>query len=114
MKILRQRNVVLFPDLGATEQWKEKIPMMQELGIKVELFNYLEENATAEQRQKGYDIADFLLEIKRPEGILQAMIKQNPNLKLLIEELDLELIGIEENVSPKEEVKPIRKRGMRR
>lgn len=50
MKILHQHNVVLFPDLGATEQWKEKIPMMQEQGIKVELFNYLEENATAEQQ----------------------------------------------------------------
>ena len=65
---------------------------MQQMGITAKLFDYLEKNATSEQRKNGFDIADFLLEMKQPQAILQAMIAKNPALNLLIKELNLKLI----------------------
>ncbi|MDR0745726.1 MAG: DUF6371 domain-containing protein [Mediterranea sp.] len=92
LSVLKGRNIVLFPDLGATDDWSAKIPVMERMGITVKLFDYLEKNATLEQRKNGFDIADFLLEIKQPQAILQSMIAKNPALKLLIKELGLVLI----------------------
>lgn len=81
---------------------------MQRMGITVKLFDYLEKNATPEQRKNGFDIADFLLEIKQPQGILQGMIDKNPSLNLLIKELGLVLI--EEAAHP---VNTIKRRGIK-
>lgn len=92
LHILQNRNVVLFPDLGATEDWTARTATMQRMGIKVVVFDYLEKNATTEQRENGYDIADFLLEMRRPQAILQHMISKNNILKILIEKFDLEAI----------------------
>jgi hypothetical protein len=85
------RKVVLFPDLGAIELWKLKAKQMQELGIEIAIFDYLECNATKEQIKEGYDIADFLLQIKPQEAIIQTLIESNPILQYLIEDLDLEI-----------------------
>ena len=93
LSVLAGRSVVLFPDLGATEYWQGKIGVMKSIGIDVQLFDYLEANAPPEERKEGYDIADYLLKIKPDEAILQAMIRKNPNLKLLMEELGLELVN---------------------
>lgn len=103
LSALRGRNVVLFPDLGATEDWSARISTMQRMGISVKLFDYLERNATEKQRAEGFDIADFLLEMKQPQAILQGMIAKNPSLNLLIKELGLVLI--EESIHPVSTVK---------
>ncbi|MFR8399252.1 MAG: DUF6371 domain-containing protein [Bacteroides ovatus] len=92
LNILKSSNVVLFPDLGATDDWSTRIATMQRMGITAKLFDYLEKNATSEQRKNGFDIADFLLEMKQSQAILQAMIAKNPALNLLIKELNLKLI----------------------
>lgn len=63
--VLRGRNVVLFPDLGATDKWASKVLSMKKSGINAILFDYLEINATKEQKENGYDIADFLIEIRK-------------------------------------------------
>ena len=78
------------------------------MGITVKLFDYLEKNATPEQRKNGFDIADFILEVKRPQTILQGMIAKNPSLNLLIKELGLVLI--EEPVHP---VSTVKRRGFK-
>lgn len=59
--VLAGRSVVLFPDLGATDYWQSKIGLMKSYGIKVQMFDYLEVNATENERKRGYDIADYLL-----------------------------------------------------
>lgn len=92
LSVLAGRYVVLFPDLGATEYWKSKIGLLKEYGIDVRLFDYLEAHASEDERNEGYDIADYLLKIKLDEAILQAMIKKNPCLGMLIDKLDLELV----------------------
>ncbi|MDR1091120.1 MAG: DUF6371 domain-containing protein [Prevotella sp.] len=85
LHILKNRKVILFPDLGAWDDWQVKSGKIKSMGIDGEIFDFLEKRATLEQRDEGYDIADFLLEAKQPTAILQAMIKRNPTLKKLIE-----------------------------
>jgi len=91
LNVLEGRKIVLFPDLGAFDQWSLKANHMQELGYEVEIFDYLERNASAHQRREGYDIADFLLQIQPKESNLQMMINKNPLLKNLIDHFDLAL-----------------------
>lgn len=91
LNVLEGREIVLFPDLGAFDQWSLKANHMKELGYEVEIFDYLERNASAQQRMEGYDIADFLLQVQPEESILQMMTNKNPQLKKLIEHFDLVL-----------------------
>lgn len=92
MQALKGRNVTLIPDLGATEQWKEKSALLQGICKKVSVSDILERIATEEQRSQGLDIADFFLFSPTKRQMLQQMIQRNPNLQLLIDELGLELI----------------------
>jgi hypothetical protein len=91
LTVLEGRKIVLFPDLGAFDQWNLKANHMQELGYDVEIFDYLERNASEKQRREGYDIADFLLQIQPEEVNLQMMINKNPMLKKLIDHFELAL-----------------------
>lgn len=93
IEVLKQREVMLCPDLGALENWRSKIPLLSGICSKVVLSELLEENATEEQRRNGLDIADFLLMCDTPYTILQKMIQRNPNLQILIDKLQLELVG---------------------
>ena len=112
LSALAGRSVVLFPDLGATDYWQSKIGLMKSYGIEVQMFDYLEANATENERKEGYDIADYLLKMKPVEAILQQMIRMNPALKTLIKTFDLKLISIQQDtLQPK--VSPPKKRGFR-
>ena len=95
MSVLKNRQVLLFPALGATDYWRGKMEMMQRLGIEVSLFDFMENNATDEERKAGYDIADYLLKVETKEFVLSRMIAQNPHLETLISMLDLEVVSIE-------------------
>jgi len=64
MAVLQGRNVIVFPDLGATEDWRKKMETFRKLGIHASIFDYLESVATEEDKAEGYDIADYLL--KKP------------------------------------------------
>ena len=110
--VLTGRSVVLFPDLGATDYWQSKIGLMKSYGIEVQMFDYLEANASETERKEGYDIADYLLKVKPDEAVLQQMIKRNPALKILIEALDLKLVSVQ-RVIPHPKVSPPNKRGFR-
>ncbi len=59
---LQGRRVVLFPDLGAFDDWMEKANCWP----GVEVSPLLESRATAEDRAAGLDVADFLL---REQGV---------------------------------------------
>ena len=56
MQILRDRKVMLYPDLGAYSEWYEK-----SVKYNVGISDILERNATQEDRENGLDLADFLL-----------------------------------------------------
>ena len=112
LSVLAGRSVVLFPDLGATNYWQSKISLMKSCGIEVQMFDYLEANATEDERKEGYDIADYLLKVKPDEAILQQMIRKNPVLKTLIDTFDLKLISVQQG-TPQPKVLPPKKRGFR-
>lgn len=56
MKALKDRKVVLFPDLGAYSEWYEKA-----IKFNVGISDILEKRALPEDRENGLDLADFLL-----------------------------------------------------
>ena len=92
IQVLRDRDVTLVPDLGATDQWKEKAQMLSGICKSVTVSDMLEQIATEEQRNQGLDIADFFLFSPTKRQMLQLMIEKNPAVQLLIDELGLELI----------------------
>ena len=61
MQVLCGREVILFPDLKATEEWKRKTAMLHSICKRVTCSDLLEKMATDRQREAGLDIADFLL-----------------------------------------------------
>ena len=59
---LKGRKVVLFPDLGAFEQWSIKAEEIRRLvNCSVSVSDLLERIATPEQKESGLDIADYLI-----------------------------------------------------
>ncbi len=70
-RALKGRPLILFPDLGAEAKWEQKAQEMMASEHKpasVTVSNLLTLHATKEQRQSGWDLADFLLAglINRP------------------------------------------------
>ena len=60
MKVLRNRKVVLFPDLGAFDLWSEKAKEFKKW-LDIRVSDYLEKIATPEEREQKLDLADYLL-----------------------------------------------------
>ena len=92
MQILGGREVILFPDLKATEEWKQRLPMLESFCRRATCSDMLERIATSAQREAGLDIADFLLMEDTPQMILQQMIERHPVLRSLIDAFGLELV----------------------
>ncbi len=95
LRVLRGRQVILYPDIGVTDQWRQKLSLLHDLNIEASIFNYLEEIATDDERTAGLDIADYLLQIKPDQAVLQTMIRRNPMLQKLIDDLQLTLVSVE-------------------
>ncbi len=57
LEILQNRRVVAFPDSGAYDIWQQKAA---QFSFPILVSDYLETNATEEQRKQGLDMADFL------------------------------------------------------
>jgi len=62
-KVIKERNVVLIPDLGCFKLWNDKIPSLTKLA-KFRISTLLEREATNNEKEQGLDIADFLVKIK--------------------------------------------------
>jgi hypothetical protein len=63
-RVLKGRNVVLFPDLKCFDLWNDKIPYLTKLA-NFRTSTLLEEKATENERKQGLDIADYLLKIRK-------------------------------------------------
>ena len=61
VKVLLGRQVIAFPDLGAYDRWRKKAKDYPLLDITVS--DYLEKNATPQQREMGADLADLVVEM---------------------------------------------------
>lgn len=71
-KVLKNREVILYPDLQANEQWKSKSKLLASTPCKVFVSDVLEKKATKEQREQGLDLADFLIDKKDSTGLALA------------------------------------------
>ena len=59
---LKGRNVILFPDLGAFNDWKEKgEAIARRVGFTLSVSDTLERIATPEDQGNGLDIADYMI-----------------------------------------------------
>jgi len=92
MQVLRGRDVILMPDLGAIEKWIDKSKILEPICKSVTISDVLDQMATDEQRKAGLDISDFLLMQETKQMVLARMIERNPALQRLIDDFDLELI----------------------
>jgi hypothetical protein len=105
-QVLKNRNVILFPDLNAFEKWNEKATQIKkQCNCKISASTLLEDIATPEAKKKGLDVADFMIdqltskpEIKSIDAAplqtrfspeLVQMTETNPALLLLINKLEL-------------------------
>lgn len=100
--VLKGRDVMLYPDLGAFEKWSLKVVEIQkQCGCKFSISTLLEDEATDTDRDNGLDIADYIIvELKSKKTIpeiqsyfrpvLQSMIDKNKALLIFINKLGLE------------------------
>lgn len=95
VQALDGREVILFPDLKATEEWRQRLPMLEPVCRRATCSDLLERIATDVQRSQGLDIADFLLMEDTPQMILAKMIERHPVLRSLIDAFGLELVDAE-------------------
>lgn len=61
-RVLKGRDVTLFPDLGAYDRWSLKAERLKKIGI-FKVSKLLEENAINQVFQKGGDLADYFLQL---------------------------------------------------
>jgi hypothetical protein len=62
-KVLRDKHVVLFPDAGCYEKWSRKaVQLKSVMKQQIKVSDLVEKHAIFEQRENGYDIADYIIE----------------------------------------------------
>jgi hypothetical protein len=64
LQVLKDRQVILYPDLNAFEKWNTKARELKGL-CKITVSDLLERNATQHDHQQGLDIADYLVRLNR-------------------------------------------------
>ena len=62
IKVLKGRSIVLFPDLCAYNLWFEKAEYFKSM-FNITVSDYLENNATIQDKEEKYDLADYLLSL---------------------------------------------------
>jgi hypothetical protein len=96
-RVLKDRKVMLFPDLGGYDKWSDKAKKLLHIS-HFNVSNLLERKATNEEKQQGLDLADYLLKFSlskfnsAKKTDLEKLIKKNPALNKLIEKFDLKEI----------------------
>lgn len=58
-RVLRGRRVVLFPDLNAIDQWRQKALELSPI-VMMEVSPFLQYHATAAEQKAGYDLGDYV------------------------------------------------------
>ena len=59
------RQIILYPDADGYARWTETAQEARARGVKVKVSSLIENHATDEQKQNGYDLADYLVNQQR-------------------------------------------------
>ena len=93
---LRGRKIILFPDLNAYANWSQRADLLRTKGFQIEVSDLLEQSASNEQKAKGLDLADFLLNLPQPLTVRTiAEWTENPGSILRPFESQLERLIVE-------------------
>jgi len=86
---LAGRSVVLFPDLGGYEAWSLKAKELERVlpGTCFAVSDLLERKATPEEKQKGLDLADYLVRFDYKELLNQSPRKSSNPMDSILDEL---------------------------
>ena len=91
MEPIKDFSIILYPDLNAKDKWETKATELKKNGFKITVSNLLDTVASDDEHSDGLDLADLLLKTDPIQSPIRRMIKKNPNIKTLIECLDLQL-----------------------
>ncbi|MDD4777521.1 MAG: DUF6371 domain-containing protein [Fermentimonas sp.] len=96
-KVLQDRYVMLYPDAGCYEKWKAKLKKISsDVHCTMEISDVVENHATEQQLEYGYDFADYVIDkireesgtpetesgyINRPEYNLDNTFENTPEVK---------------------------------
>ncbi len=75
-KTLKNRKVILFPDLGVGKEWRDKAKY---IGTYVQVSDLLIKASTTKQRKQGLDVADFFLDYWSKQYLHDASVEINLN-----------------------------------
>lgn len=106
LKVLKGREVVAFPDVDGYDEWVSRLSCIG--GLSIHVSDYLQKNATEQDRDAHVDIADILIRgksmntAKKPSGTAFPILeyfdpKYHETLQLLIDTFDLIPISIVHN-----------------
>lgn len=69
LRLLKGRNIILYPDLGKYQIWVEKAKEIRSVvGCKIEVAHFLDDLATESEKEQGLDLADYLVELDSEMG----------------------------------------------
>ncbi|MEI6751857.1 MAG: DUF6371 domain-containing protein [Paludibacter sp.] len=82
-QVLKRRDVMLYPDLGAFMKWNQMVIKIQkQFNCKISISNLLEDQANSTDRENGLDIADYIIsEIKSDNTVFEIQSSFNPILQ---------------------------------
>lgn len=84
------RKIILYPDADGFEFWKNEADEARKLGLRVEVSELIEYAATAEEKQAGFDLADYLIRSELEAQELNALAADyNAKVETILNELDL-------------------------
>jgi hypothetical protein len=62
---LGTRRIILYPDADGFQQWQTIAHKARRQGLDVRVSDWIETEATDEQKAEGYDLADYLIQQQR-------------------------------------------------
>lgn len=86
-KVLKGKKVILYPDAGCFEKWRQKADQIKkQVFCSITISNLLEKHATPQQINEGYDIADYITrQAVIPKTVQYAKNEFSPALNKMIE-----------------------------
>lgn len=82
-RIGRDREILLYPDADAFERWKQIAADAARTGITVRISRLIDNKATKEEKEMGFDLADYLIdEVQKMNEYNASVVHRNAERQL--------------------------------